>query len=333
MNELIKIAVSYYEQFDSPKYYIQFKSLSFWIALLASLMFISMTIVVFGEIYNLSVEHKMSMHFLGFRLEHSLMYLAEIVFLFTLPSLLKAKDKSVLDQIKSTRNEVVEDIEEAKIVVLKEYFGNSQYEFLEHANKIESIQNLLKHHERPGMVPSGYIREAIYSPDSRPRILALLIFLFSLSALLLTRSGTALDVLITIFTQNTVGSLLAMYIPTVITLWAVMVFVKTLFVKFGGLFRWFLSLGFSRHGRENWAISYLVRDLVELHKFKVNEENQSILLTDKFSFPPLEYCLPCLQREIGVNGSPPCWDSAENAVIRKFRITAGKRFLLPKKYS
>lgn len=281
MNELIKIAVSYYNQFDSPQYYIQLKSWSFWIALISSLMFISMTIVVFGDIFNPNVDHKMSAHFLGFRLEHSLMYLAEIVFLFTLPSLLKAKDESVLDQIKSTRNEVVKDIDEAKVLVLKEYFGNSQYEFLDHANNIRSIQNLLKQYEKPGMVSSRYIRETIYSPESKSRLLALLIFLFSFSALLLTRSDSALDVLISIFTLNSVGSLLAMYIPTVITLWAIMVFVKALLVKLGGLFRWMLSLGLSRCERETWAISYLMRDLIELHKFKKKEENQSIILVSR----------------------------------------------------
>ncbi len=277
MEQLRRIAAEYYINFQSPKYFLNFKSWELYTTILFAILFVYFSINTIIEHVDLKLEIHRNWNF-------GCMLISEVLFLIIFGKLKVRRDAFALNSICEKYPDCkAENIFYAKKYVLENIFNTSNKNFLVIAKELNNMLILSRDETALMDISADSFFDFIYNEKSKQGVLTLIVLIFSMLALFAFRDGYNLASIYSFYSPASWGSIALAYFSILVLILMVVIFIKVIF-NLTRIIIIRLGLLIDRNNyKGNYTVKFIIRDLVnhiEYDTKKKDGQTQIILLGD-----------------------------------------------------
>ena len=256
MNEYMRIAREYFEEFEGLKLYPSPKSALFWITLVLFIAWGSALVFAISAGHRLRTWSPQMGLFLG----------AEIGFLVAWLHVQNAKALMTTRRLQQRDQVQTDNLDDLKRAALHRLTGSGPQHFLTMAEECSRLLRLKSDFRLD--VNDGFasrFAKRIYDPDSKARLVAITLSSFALFVALLPKTGLDRITLIGVLMDPGVHRIIAALEALAIMGFVVWIALQRLWQEiFDSAKMWFMRL-FRPEAGSNVALRYFVNDLIRLH--------------------------------------------------------------------
>jgi len=259
MDQFYKIAYEYYFQFYSYSKYYQKLKYEFWGTLIFGVAFIFGIFVFIAETVYMKPEY--------FFKSYSIwaVFALEGLFLYLWAKLQRKRTNLVLDNKKYTS--AVLALVNKKKKWLKDEVGISDKDYFRYAKEFESMRDMCLRNKNTLEFDPKDLWQRIYDSNSKARILSLVVFLFSIMALVSIKSIPGPEVIFEAFSGLNWYQLLSLVFIYALMLFIVM-YGSIYMIRFSSNVLNLITLAIDGDKTRSERIAgFLIRDLVRLNSF------------------------------------------------------------------
>ncbi len=271
MEQLFALANSYYFEFESYRRKISDLWLIWFLTILSAILFVGYTICVVSDVHDLSKTN------IFLKKEPWVLLVFELVFLSLMNKLQEKKRILILKKHGESKDNPKSYLR-IKRKWICENTGINNEEFFDVAKKFDEMHSLYL--TRLGFFDNygKNLIKRLYDSDSKPRILTLLIFLFSMVFLLLLKGISDNSTILSLFEYESAKFFVLYVIVFSILLF---VFLETIYalLKIISISLTIFSINVeNRKSQSTEIIRIFIKDLIYLHrlrpiKLKINKNN------------------------------------------------------------